>query len=65
MCEHIAQEDHLHVFPGIGQRLLTGSEKHQDGIEEDECDGGEEQSDDDVYGCVYDVFRRIAFGSVR
>ena len=48
--DDIAHEQDEHVVMGMGQRLLTGAEEGQDGIQEDDGDDTHQQAHDDVQG---------------
>ena len=46
--DDVADQDDLHVFLGIGESVLAGTEEVQDRVNECQCDNHEYQSDDDV-----------------
>ena len=50
MRERIAQQDDNHVFAGIGQRSLTGTEEFQYGVEKEQRNDSKRHTHDDVQG---------------
>ena len=61
MCDHVAYQDDLHVFPGEWQRIGTGSEKGQDRIQEEQAHGSENHA---CYAIEADVIGQHLVGGL-
>ena len=48
VAHHVAQQDDDHILVSIDQRLVAGSEEPKDGVEEEQTDDTQSDTDDEI-----------------